>query len=61
MPSIGQRPALAEEVRRYFDSAPAVALATHETTDGDHCLIVIRRAFVSHDVSSLASGPRFPD
>jgi predicted transposase YbfD/YdcC len=54
-------PALAEEVRRYFDSAPAVALATHETTDGDHGRIEIRRAFVSHDVAWLASGRRFPD
>jgi predicted transposase YbfD/YdcC len=53
-------PALAEEVRRYFDTAPAETLATHETTDGDHGRIEVRRAFVSHDVAWLASDRRFP-
>ena len=57
-------PALAEEVRRYFDTAPAGTLASHETTDGDHGRIEVRRAFVSHDVDWLASddkpGRRFP-
>jgi predicted transposase YbfD/YdcC len=53
-------PALAEEVRRYFDTAPAGALATHATTDGDHGRIEIRRACVSHDVEWLTSDRRFP-
>ncbi|MFT3973213.1 MAG: ISAs1 family transposase [Amaricoccus sp.] len=53
-------PALAEEVRRYFDTAPADSLASHETTDGDHGRIEVRRAFVSHDVGWLASDRRFP-
>jgi len=54
------RPALAEEVRLYFDAAPPDALATHETTDGDHGRVEIRRACVSHDVAWLASDRRFP-
>lgn len=53
-------PALAEEVRRYFDTAPPGALASHETTDGDHGRIETRRAWVSHDVAWLASDRRFP-
>ncbi len=53
-------PALAEEVRRAFDTAPPGALATHETTEGDHGRIEIRRAFVSHDLGWLASDRRFP-
>jgi predicted transposase YbfD/YdcC len=53
-------PALAGEVRRFFDDAPAGTLASHETTDGDHGRIEIRRAFVSHDVGWLASDRRFP-
>ena len=52
-------PALAGEVRLYFDTAPAGALASHETVDGDHGRIEIRRAFVSHDVGWLASNRRF--
>ena len=48
-------------MRRYFDTAPAGALATHETTDGDHGRIEVRRAWVSHDVAWLASDRRFPD
>ena len=53
-------PALAEEVRLAFDTAPADARLTHETTDGDHGRIERRRAFVSHDVGWLASNRRFP-
>jgi predicted transposase YbfD/YdcC len=52
-------PALAEEVRLYFDTAPAGALARHETVDGDHGRIESRRAFVSHDVAWLVSDRRF--
>ena len=47
-------PALAEEVRRAFDTAPAGTLATHVITDGDHGRIEVRHAFVSHDVGWLA-------
>jgi predicted transposase YbfD/YdcC len=54
-------PALAEEVRLFFDTAPPGALATHETTDGDHGRIEVRRAFVSHDIGWLLSDRRFPD
>jgi predicted transposase YbfD/YdcC len=53
-------PALAEEVRRYFDAAPPGALASHQTTDGDHGRIETRRACVSHHVAWLASDRRFP-
>ena len=53
-------PALAEEVRRYFDAAPAETLDRHETTDGDHGRIEVRRTFVSHDVGWLTSDRRFP-
>jgi predicted transposase YbfD/YdcC len=53
-------PALAEEVRRAFDTAPAGTLDTHETTDGDHGRIEIRRAFVSHDTGWITSDRRFP-
>ena len=54
-------PALAKEVRRYFDTAPTGTLDTHETTDGDHGRIGVRRAFVSHDVGWLTSDRRFPE
>jgi hypothetical protein len=46
-------------VRGYFDTAPADALLTHKTTDGDHGRIEVRRAFVSHDVAWLVSERRF--
>lgn len=54
-------PALAEEVRLHFDTAPAGSLLTHETTDGDHGRIEVRRAVVSHDTGWLLSDRRFPD
>jgi predicted transposase YbfD/YdcC len=53
-------PTLAEEVRLFFDREPAAAFDAHETTDGDHDRIEVRRAFVSHDVDWLASDRRFP-
>lgn len=53
-------PVLAEEVRLHFDTAPPGTLAFHETTDGDHGRIEVRRAFVSHDIGWLASDRRFP-
>jgi predicted transposase YbfD/YdcC len=51
-------PTLAEEVRLYFDREPA--LDVHETTDGDHGRIEIRRHRVCHDVAWLESDRRFP-
>jgi predicted transposase YbfD/YdcC len=54
------RPTLAGEVRLFFDRKPASAFDAHETTDGDHDRIELRRAFVSHDVDWLASDRRFP-
>jgi predicted transposase YbfD/YdcC len=54
------RPTLAGEARLFFDREPASAFDAHETTDGDHDRIELRRAFVSHDVDWLASDRRFP-
>lgn len=51
---------LAEDVRLFFERAPASALDTHETVDGDHGRIETRRHAVSHDVSWLTTGRRFP-
>lgn len=51
-------PTLADEVRLYFDSQPVGD--SHETTDGDHGRIEVRRHRVSHDVAWLASDRRFP-
>jgi predicted transposase YbfD/YdcC len=53
-------PTLAAEVRLFFDTAPAAAFETHETTDGDHGRIETRRHRVSHQVDWLASSRRFP-
>lgn len=53
-------PTLAEEVRLFFDREPQAAFDTHETTDGDHGRIEIRRHRVATDVSWLASDRRFP-
>ncbi len=47
-------------MRRSCDAAPPGTLATHETTDGDHGRIEVRRAVVSHDVAWIASDRRFP-
>ena len=52
-------PALAAEVETFF-AAAAVALPVHETTDGDHGRIEIRRHAVCHDVEWLLSDRRFP-
>ena len=53
-------PALAAEVERFFDAAPARPSTRHETTDGDHGRIEIRRHAVCHDVDWLTSDRRFP-
>ena len=53
-------PTLAEEVRLFFDNEPAARFDRHETTDGDHGRIEVRRHAVCHDVAWLASDRRFP-
>lgn len=53
-------PTLAQEVRLFFDTEPKAAFDTHQTTDGDHGRIEIRRHRVSHEVAWLASDRRFP-
>ncbi len=53
-------PTLAEEVRLFFEREPKGAFDAHQTTDGDHGRIEVRRHRVSHDVGWLASDRRFP-
>ena len=53
-------PTLAEEVRLFFDREPQAAFDTHETTDGDHGRIEIRRHRVTTDVAWLSTDRRFP-
>ena len=56
----GNWPTLAEEVRLFFDTAPAIAFDAHETVDGDHGRIETRRHRVSRQVDWLAAHRRFP-
>lgn len=63
-------PTLAEEVRLFFEREPgereprerepATAFDRHDTTDGDHGRIEIRRHYVSHDIDWLTTNRRFP-
>jgi predicted transposase YbfD/YdcC len=53
-------PTLADEVRLYFEREPARAFDCHQTTDGDHGRVEVRRHRVSTDVAWLASSRRFP-
>ncbi|GGK52602.1 hypothetical protein GCM10011322_44370 [Salinarimonas ramus] len=53
-------PTLAQEVRLFFEREPAHAFYRHETTDGDHGRVEVRRHAVSHDVGGLATDRRFP-
>lgn len=53
-------PALAGEVRLFFDTAPASAFDTHQTVDGDHGRIETRRHRVTREVGWLATDRRFP-
>ena len=53
-------PALAGEVRLFFDTQPAESFQRFETTDGDHGRIEVRRHFVSHQVAWLETNRRFP-
>jgi predicted transposase YbfD/YdcC len=52
-------PTLAEDVRLYFERERA-ACDVHETTDGDHGRIEVRRHYVSHTVDWLSTDRRFP-
>jgi predicted transposase YbfD/YdcC len=54
------RPATFKDVAAFFAMPPA-ALDTHQTTDGDHGRIEVRRHAVSHDVAWLFSDRRYPD
>jgi predicted transposase YbfD/YdcC len=53
-------PALAGEVRLFFDRAPAGSLDTHETIDADHGRIETRHHAVSREVGWLTTDRRFP-
>jgi len=53
-------PALSAEVERFFADAEAASLDQHETADGDHGRIELRRHVVCHDIDWLSSRRRFP-
>jgi predicted transposase YbfD/YdcC len=54
------QPTLHDDIKRYFDDAPAEELETFQTTDADHGRIEVRRHVVSHNVNWLAEDSRFP-
>jgi len=54
------QPTLHDDIKRYFDDAPASELQIAETVDGDHGRIETRRHVVSHKVDWLAGDSRFP-
>ena len=54
------QPTLHDDIKRYFDDAPASEVQTFEITDGDHGRIEVRRHVVSHRVDWLAEDSRFP-
>jgi predicted transposase YbfD/YdcC len=53
------RPVLHADVERFFADAPKDAVATLQTTDGDHGRLEIRKHTVCHDVSWLFSDRRY--
>ena len=53
-------PSLHAEIARYFDDPASQGLLRHDTTDGDHGRIEVRRHAVSHRVDWLTSDRRFP-
>ena len=58
----GNRPAMHEDVVRFFADPPAEMLQTPvKTTDNDHGRLEERRHLVCHDVSWLFSQRRYPD
>jgi len=54
-------PSLQGEIERFFDDLPDGAGERHQTTDGEHGRIEVRRHCVSHDVAWLITDRRFPD
>jgi predicted transposase YbfD/YdcC len=54
-------PATFKDVQDFFADPPPGLLDCHETTDGDHGRIEIRRHRVCHDVAWLFSDRRYPD
>jgi predicted transposase YbfD/YdcC len=54
------QPSLHDDIKRYFDDAPASELETLQTIDGDHDRIEVRRHVVSNTVDWLAEDSRFP-
>ncbi len=55
------RPATFKDVRDFFADPPPGLLDCHETSDGDHGRIEIRRHRVCHHVAWLFSDRRYPD
>lgn len=53
-------PTLREDVRLFFQREPAGSHDVHETIDGDHGRIEVRRHVVSHEVAWLSTSRRFP-
>ena len=53
-------PTLAEDVRLFFDTAPASSFETHQTVDGDHGRIETRRHRVTRETGWLTADRRFP-
>jgi predicted transposase YbfD/YdcC len=53
-------PALSAEVERFFADTDPATLDRHQTTDGDHGRIEVRRHAVCHDIDWLTSHRRFP-
>ena len=53
-------PVLSSEVERFFADPKATGLERHETVDGDHGRIEVRRHTVCHSVDGLTSDRRFP-
>jgi predicted transposase YbfD/YdcC len=53
------RPVLHADVERFFADAPRDAVATLQTTDGDHGRLEIRKHTVCHDVGWLFSDRRY--
>jgi predicted transposase YbfD/YdcC len=53
-------PELRSEVERFFADPQAASLDRHETNDGDHGRIEIRRHAVCHHIEWLTSDRRFP-
>jgi predicted transposase YbfD/YdcC len=53
------RPVLHADVERFFADAPQDAVATFQTTDGDHGRLEIRKHTVCHDVGWLFSDRRY--